>query len=124
MNWKKIAGLYALLVGISIIATWIYFYARGSVPGMDTNPTMTSFHIVAEIMTALTLLAGGIGLLGGRGWGLKTYMLGVGMLLYAIVNSPGFYIERGETYMVYVFAISGFFAVVFAFLPYIKKDSF
>jgi hypothetical protein len=124
MNWKKIAGIYAVLVGFSIAATWVFFYARGDVPGMDTNPTMTLFHIIAEFATAAVLLAAGAGLLSNRGWGLKAYMLGVGMLIYAIVNSPGFYIEHGENYMVYVFALSGVFAVVFAVLPFVKKDDF
>jgi hypothetical protein len=104
---KKILPWYSILVGLSIIATWTLFYASGRVPGMEDQPVQTAWHIAAEFAAAAALLAGGIGLLRKRPWGAHAHFLALGMLLYAIINSPGYYHARGDTLMLAVFAGSG-----------------
>ncbi|HOO55882.1 MAG TPA: hypothetical protein PLN69_03600 [bacterium] len=124
MTFRKIASVYSILVGISMFATWIMFFAMGDVPGLDSEPVRTWFHIVAENMVGIALLAGGAGMWKEKRWGFMLYLVGMGMLLYAIVNSPGFYIERGDTYMIYVFSGSFIVAVIMAVLTFVKRVQF
>ena len=83
------AAVYAIIVGIGMIAQWSVSLARSQVPELETEPVRIRFHIVAEFITALTLLAGGSGLLIDSGWGLNVYLVSMGMLLYTVLVSPG-----------------------------------
>jgi len=63
------------------------------------------FHWAAELITALALLAGGVGLLLDWIWGVGVYVIAMGMLLYAVVNSSGYFAQKREWPMVGVFAV-------------------
>lgn len=63
------------------------------------------FHWAAEFITALALLAGGVGLLLGWTWGVGVYLISMGMLLYAVVNSSGYFAQKREWPMVGMFAV-------------------
>ena len=124
MTVKKLTAIYSILVGLSMFGIWAFFLITNSLPLYDERPLEITFHVIAEIMTGAALLAGGIGILKDRSWGLKYFFLGIGMLLYALVNSPGMYIVTKDWIMVSVFPVSFVTAVIFLILALVKKDEF
>jgi hypothetical protein len=98
------AALYAVAVGALMIAQWTFFLVRGQVPELETEPLRIRFHLVAEFVTAIALIGGGVGLLLAADWGRTLYLVAVGMLLYTVIVSPGYYAQRGEWPFVAMFA--------------------
>jgi hypothetical protein len=98
------ASLYAIAVGIGMIGQWSVSLATGRVPELRSEPFRIGFHLAGEFLTAIALIAGGLGLWAGNTWGQPTYLVAVGMLLYTVVVSPGYFAQRREWSMVGVFA--------------------
>ena len=96
---------FAIIVGLLMIGQWGYLLLNDRVPELRTEPVALGFHLLAELMTALTLIIGGIVLLIGYRWGLAVYLLGVGALLYSATNSAGYFMQRKQWPMVAVFAV-------------------
>jgi hypothetical protein len=97
------AGLwYVTLVclggGVGIPAYWL---TAGAGEGVEMR-----FHVAAEVVTGLVLLAGGIGVIVDHRarWSVALSSLGLGLLLYAVISSPGIYAARGERRMALMFA--------------------
>ena len=58
-----------------------------------------------EFLTALAMIAGGLGLLTNAPWCRPTYLVAVGMLLYTVIVSPGYFAQKREWLMVGMFAV-------------------
>jgi hypothetical protein len=99
------AALYAILVGIAIIGYWVFFLVKKLVPELETEPIRILFHVAAELVTAIVLLAGGWGLLTKSSWGAQVYLVSMGMLLYTVIESPGYFAQKRVWLMVGVFAV-------------------
>ena len=99
------ASIFALVVGAGMIGQWLFFLATGQVPELKTEPLRIRFHLAAEFATAIALLVGGIALLTGQAWGRWFYLLAVGMLLYTVIVSPGYFAEKGQWAFVGMFAV-------------------
>jgi hypothetical protein len=95
---------FALGVGASILVWWAVSLATGQVPESAAEPVRLAFHVAAEVLTALTLLAAGAGLLMRRRWARTVYLVGLGMLLYTAVGSPGYFAQMGQWPLVGMFA--------------------
>ncbi|HTX44392.1 MAG TPA: hypothetical protein VMC61_06640, partial [Methanocella sp.] len=100
MGIGKIAAIYSIIIGIAMLGMWTVFVATGQVPELSTEPLRVSMHIIGEVATALVLLIGGYGVWAGKKWGLQAYMLSMGMLLYTLIVSPGYYAQGGNAAMV------------------------
>jgi hypothetical protein len=59
-------AVFAILVGVSMIGQWSFSYFSKQIPELETERVRVLFHIAAELITALALIAGGIGLLVGQ----------------------------------------------------------
>ena len=59
---KKFASVYSIFVGLSMIAMWVMFYVTGGIPEINTRPAEIGLHMIAETLTALLLIAGGVGM--------------------------------------------------------------
>jgi hypothetical protein len=99
------SALFALIVGLGMIGQWAFFLATGQVPELKTEPLRIRFHLVAEFATAIALLAGGVALLTGQTWARWVYLLAMGMLLYTVIVSPGYFAEKGQWAFVGMFAV-------------------
>jgi hypothetical protein len=99
------AAWYAIAVGVLMGGMWLVFVLTGQVPELATEPWSIGMHLAAEFLTALVLVASGVGLLRARWWGERLYLVGMGMLFYTLVQSPGYYLERGEPVFVAMFAL-------------------
>ena len=106
------AAIYAIVVGAGMIGQWLVFLATGQVPELVTEPLRIRFHLAAEFATALALLVGGLALLTGQAWGRWFYLLAMGMLLYTVIVSPGYFAQKGQWAFVGMFAVVLLLALV------------
>jgi hypothetical protein len=82
-----------IILGVLILMTWAAFIATGVLDeGIRTierseHGQYLAFHLVAEALMAMLLIAGGAGLLLKASWALPVVYLGLGMTVYSTVNS-------------------------------------
>ena len=106
-----LAGVYAILVGVSMFGQWTVSIAKRKVAGPEAGTVVgrgiveMAFHWSAEFLTAGALVAGGVGLLLKWAWAVNLYLLALGMLLYTAVSSAGYFAQKREWPMVGVFAV-------------------
>ena len=110
------ASIFALVVGAGMIGQWLLFLATGQVPELKTEPLRIRFHLAAEFATAFALLVGGFALLTGQTWGRPFYLLAMGMLLYTIIVSPGYFAQKGQFIWLVIFGMLAVLALFSAFL--------
>jgi len=74
------AALCAIVVSIAMIGKWALTLIKRQVPGPEAGPTVGRgpvemlFHKIAELVTAIARLAGGVGLLLGCTWGRQSVL--------------------------------------------------
>ena len=124
MNIKKIASIYSIIVGIAMICMWLVFIATNQVPEINTAPIKIGYHLIAEFLTAILLLIGGYGLLTKRVWGFHLYLISMGMLLYTVIVSAGYYANLGDMMMVGMFSLFQILTLVFIGLSFHKHKEF
>jgi hypothetical protein len=101
----KFAGWYGICVGLLMLAMWGFFIATGQVPELKTEPFRIYFHLAAELLTALGLIVGGIGLLRRLARATTIYFVAAGMALYSLIVSPGYYAQQGQWIYVVMFSV-------------------
>ena len=87
----KFSAWYAILVGFLMIAQWIVSILSGGVPEFKTEPWRIGFHLAAEMSTALMLIVGGIAALRSSVWAKQILSVGLGMVIYSEIVSPGYF---------------------------------
>lgn len=105
MTTTRLGAFYALVVGTFMLGFWIVLLVAGEIPELTTAPYEIGYHLLAEFLTAVALLASGIGLLGGRSLARRLYPVALGLLLYTVVNSAGYYAQLGDVAMVGMFTV-------------------
>ena len=88
-----------------MIVQWILFIVSGNVPEFQTEPWRISFHLAAEAFTALLLIIGGIATLRSTSRHKPVLLVGLGMVIYSEIISPGYFAQQGQWPMVWMFAI-------------------
>jgi hypothetical protein len=121
MKLRKTAAIYSILVGLAMIATWIVLLNTDQVPELRTEPLTITLHIVAELITAAILLAGGIGLILKLTWAFNVFLLSMGMLIYAVINASGAYAQQGNMAMIAVFTVVIVLSVILTWVSFISK---
>ena len=96
---------FAIFVGCSMVAQWSVFLVSGNVPELRTEPVRIGFHLAAELLTALVLMVSGAGMLAAKRWARPLLLIGLGMLVYTSIVSPGYFAQRGEMGFVLMFAV-------------------
>jgi hypothetical protein len=99
------AAWYAIIVGVLMFGQWAFFLAAKQVPELKTEPVRISFHLAAEFLTAAALIAGGVGLLAQSAWGVQIYPVAMGMLIYTIIVSPGYFAQQRAWPLVGMFGV-------------------
>ena len=94
---------FAMIVGVGMIGQWIASFAKKQIPELQSEPIRIWFHIVGEMVTALTLIIGGIGLLTGSPWSSPVYFVATGMLIYTTIVRPGYFAQKGQWIWVVIF---------------------
>lgn len=94
---------YSIILGILMVIQWLFFIFAGSVPEFSITPIEVSIHIFVEILTAVILIIGGIKTLKGKD--IKLNLLGLGMVLYAIINALGYFAQLNQWIFVTMFVV-------------------
>jgi hypothetical protein len=105
-------SVFAIMVGILMIAQWVFSLVAHKVPELKTEPVEIRFHIVSEVATSLALIISGAGLLSEASWSGYLYPVAIGALLYTMVKSSGYFAERKVWALVAVFAVLFILALV------------
>ncbi|UCC19277.1 MAG: hypothetical protein JSV62_14420 [Promethearchaeota archaeon] len=86
-----IASIYTIVIGITMLIMWLLLLMKKEVPELKTKPTQIFFHLVAEFLTSIILIIGGIGLVMNQSWGVTMFFIAIGMAIYSTINAAGFY---------------------------------
>jgi peptidoglycan/LPS O-acetylase OafA/YrhL len=121
---RRAAAIYAIVVGLLMFGQWAMFLATGNVPELQTEPIRISFHLAGEFITAGLLVASGLGLLTLKKWGYHVFLLSMGMLLYTIIVSPGYFAQLGQWVFVVMFALLVVLTLIFAVLASRREGEF
>lgn len=96
---------YSLALGLAIFAMWAIFLATGQVPELTTVPLRTLGHLAAEFLTGTVLIGGGAGLRMRRDWGVPLTVTGFGLLLYALAQAIGYWLQLGNLALAALFVL-------------------
>ena len=125
MKIRKIAAMYSIVIGLSMIGMWSALLGTDQVPEIHTEPIKISFHLIVEFLTAFALLFGGFGLFTNRKWGFYVYLLSMGMLLYSLIGEGiGYYGQKGDSAMIGMFTTLTFLTAIFIGLSFYKTNKF
>ena len=97
-------ALFAIAVGLLMITQWAFFLITRQVPELKTERVRVLLHIAAEFLTAAALIASGVGLLMQQTWAATIYPVALGMLLYTIIVSAGYFAQKRVWPIVGMFA--------------------
>ena len=86
-----IASIYTIIIGIAMLSMWLLLLMKREVPELNTKPTQIFFHLIAEFLTSIILIVGGIGLIMDQSWGVAIFFIAIGMAIYSTINAAGFY---------------------------------
>ncbi len=124
MKLKRLAAVYAIFMGISMIGLWAMFYFNGQIPELKTKPIEIGLHLLAELTTAILLMVSGIGMLTEKGWAYSIYMFATGMLVYTMIQSPGYFLQSGDIPIVIMFGVFIILAIILVTSLLVKRDNF
>ena len=105
------SAIFAMVVGVMMIAQWTLTITRGQVPGPDDDAvagrgrTEMTFHWIAEFATAIALIVGGLDLILKWGAGVELFLVAAGMLVYAVVNNAGYFAQLRQWPPVVMFGV-------------------
>jgi len=112
----KFPAWYGIVVGCLMILQWSFSILAGGVPEFQSAPWEIAFHLAAEMSTAVILIIGGIAALRSIAWSRQILILGLGMVIYSEIVSPGYFAQFGQWTFVALFAVLLFGAVWSAML--------
>jgi hypothetical protein len=101
----KFSAWYGIVIGILMIVQWTLSILSGSVPEFQSEPWRIGFHLAAESVTAIMLILGGIAVLRSAAWGKPVLMIGLGMVIYSEIVSPGYFAQLNQWPMVGMFIL-------------------
>ena len=104
-------AIVPILIGAGMLGFWAVAVATRRVPEIEAGGIEIWFHSVAEVITGVVLIAGGVAVLsdGDAPFAIVLSSLSLGMLTYTLIVSPGYYVECGNRPLILVFA--GFWVV-------------
>jgi hypothetical protein len=108
----RFVAWYSILVGVLMLAQWGLTLGIGQAPEVRSEPIRLAFHLAAEFATAAVLIFSGIGLLRRTSWARLLTPVALGMLLYTVIVSPGYFAQQGQWAPVTMFAILLWLAVL------------
>jgi hypothetical protein len=117
----KFPAWYGIVVGFLMIAQWAVTILAGDVPEFENAPWEIAFHLAAEMSTAVVLIIGGLAALRSVAWSKPVLLLGLGMVIYSEIVSPGYFAQLNQWAFVAMFAVLLFGATLAATQVLIEK---
>ena len=115
MSWlsaSNLVGAYSVLIGLAMIGMWTVLLATNQVPELQAERRRATLHLAAEFLTAILLIISGAGLLLGSEWTRTLSPVSLGMLLYTVIVSAGYYANKDVLSMVTMFIVLTILTVV------------
>jgi hypothetical protein len=103
---KTLIAAYSITMGVAMLAVWSAFWALGAIPEMMSRPWEIAMHLTAEFTTAGLLITSGIALLVGARWAVRVNVFASGMLVYSLIQSPGYYLQNNAMLFVLLLAVA------------------
>ena len=100
---KKVIGIISIIIGLGILGLWGMLLLTGNVPELVSAPISITFHLIAEFSMGILMLISGIALLCRARWASWLFVLSSGLVIYAVINSAGYYGQAGNWAMVGMF---------------------
>ena len=88
----RLAGLFYILNGFSMLIVWPVLISTGGVPELKTQFIYMVFHLAAEVTTATVGIITGVGMLLRREWAKSLYFLSTGFFLVAGYLASAYYL--------------------------------
>lgn len=101
----RFVAWFCIVTGVGMLLQWGISLAGGQVPELNSEPRRIAFHLAGEGLTAVLLIISGAGLLRNKSWAKSISLVALGMLLYTVIVSPGYFAQLGQWPMVVVFAV-------------------
>ena len=121
MMTRNIVATYSLIIGILMAGMWTVFIITGQVPEIATQTAAITLHLIAEFATSILLIIAGISLIKRKRMGYNLNLIGLGMLFYTLIVSPGYYIQNQEPLFVGMFALLLILTLIFTIIS-LKKE--
>jgi len=102
---KTVVSVYWVTMGVATLALWLFAWATGAIPEMTERPWEIAMHLTAEFTTAGLLIVSGAGLWFGAPWATRVNIFASGMLVYSLIQSPGYYLQHNAMIFVVLFAV-------------------
>lgn len=99
------SAIYAIGVGVLMLVQWVFFLVTGNVPELQSAPWSITFHLAAEFLTAILLITSGVMLIKVHPLAKQVFLLAAGMVIYAMVNSAGYFAQAGDWIFVVIFGV-------------------
>lgn len=99
---RTVIGWYAVVVGLLMAGWWTLDLRGGALDRPDRTRAELGLHLAAEFLTAALLVLGGAMLLTTGSAGVA--LVALGMLLYTVIQSPGYFLARQEREPAVMFA--------------------
>jgi len=98
-------GLFSIILGVGMVGQWSLSYAAKQIPELTTEPIRIWFHIAGEMVTAISLILSGVGLLAHTTWAPELFLVSTGMLIYTAIVSPGYFAQKEQWIWVLIFGL-------------------
>lgn len=105
---RTAVGAYCIAVAVLMAAWWTLDLVHGAWNRGDRSHAELALHLAGEFGTSAVLAAGAAALLSRAPFAAILAAAGLGMLLYTVTVSPGYFLARRET------AAAGLFGVLAA----------
>lgn len=99
-----------------MLCMWLMLLLKKEVPELNTKPTQIFFHLIAEFLTSIMLIIGGVGLLFNQFWGIAVFFIAIGMAIYSMINAAGFYGQLKDWPMFIILLVFIFMSLIFVLL--------
>jgi hypothetical protein len=97
-----LVAIYSVLIGVFMFGFWIFALFSAMVPE-EEKPWGIRFHLFSEFTTATLLIISGIASILFLEWAKSISLLALGMLLYIVIYSPGYYLQKKNRVMAIMF---------------------
>ncbi len=115
----KIIGYYSIFIGISVLTIWTLILIKG---GIQEGKTELSFHLFSEFVMATLCVVSGILVIRKSSMGKHINMLGLGMVVYSVVNAAGYYGESGNISIMILFILLFLLTLIAISMHFLKKS--
>lgn len=119
-NLNKVRPLayFALIVGLIMMAVWIYCRINRIIPFPVDDSFENNLHFTVELCTSIMLIISGARVLFSNGEGEGMLLMSMGMLFYTCLNSIGYFSGKMTNSLIFLYfatLLTAIFLTVIAF---------